>query len=392
MDAPQFDAEAVAIQAFLTRSDVLHPATGQPISVPMTLGLGGGIGMMLFVFKYEEHNPTVGMITRHHTRSGKYTGFSDGVLGRSGGSIVNHHTSSPTVAGAKLISLLQSNPSALCWTMRSPVSQMSVPAIFDQLAPWLMVVDSVSEEEVSIFDPALGALKLDAREFARSRSAFKPINHRVTVASPDSKSPPLQLRILDAVRATCDNMLRPEMANFGLPALTKWNELLTTTTDSRGWRTMLASGQAHVSAMSSVYLAIRSGGCANRDAYAHFLDESAELLDETIFTEAATAFRASARMWSLLARGALSSDSQLLDSIRQAIDQRFALEQQSFLGKPDMQAMQRNQDHLNALTSSSLEDLGDVVARFTEMATLVKEIESIERPALEQLQSVIDQH
>gem|GEM_PF-4315286 len=67
--ASRTDAEAVAIQTFLARSGIVNPMTGQPYSIAIVLGLGGRIGMMLFVFTYHQLEPTVGMITWYHTKA-----------------------------------------------------------------------------------------------------------------------------------------------------------------------------------------------------------------------------------------------------------------------------------------------------------------------------------
>src|SRR5262249_1840341 len=96
-------------------------------------------------------------------------------------------------------------------------------------------------------------------------------------------------------------------ANFGLAALKKWADLLTTARDNKGWPRLFPPGAPMYAALRSSFELIetRGTGGASRPQYADFLDAAAITLGIPALHEVAAQFRASAEHWRALARALL---------------------------------------------------------------------------------------
>lgn len=295
----EFDPTTRSIYSLLRRSGVTSPLTGLPYSEAMIFGLGGGIGMMYFVFEYKDQSPILSIIPQYHTKSGGYTGFADGTLSRTCGNVKLMTTSSANSATKQLRNEITAGKPVLVWTGADPV----LPAEDQHYLPLTVVVYGVDSdgETALIDDPRMGESRIEMSELEQRRGAMRAMKHRAVSVTGVSNRDPSEA-LMDAIRATVANMLTPEMSNFGVPALERWAKALGDSRDRRGWSSLFPRVADLHDAMVSVRRVCRIGGGGLRGSYAQFLEEAGELLSDTRFSAVAEQYRALAAMWLAMAK------------------------------------------------------------------------------------------
>ena len=307
-------------------SNVLHqmgvtgPHNGEPFSETMLIGLGGGIGVMYFVFEYEGHLPMLSLILRHHPDD-----FVVGMLTNAG---IRHEvstTSSPRLAAATLSRVIEAGRPAICRVTAGALPyDPRQPIQGDHYEVGVIGFDSGT---ALIDDEAPHPHRVTLQELADARAFTKKEKHRLIEVIDRDPDHDFATGIRRAIAKTIHNLTEPVMgnnfdANFGFRGLEKLADELESTKSS-GWRRRFTTPDRQFAVLHRMFTGIElewgaTGGL--RPAYADFLDEAASVLDRPDLIGAAGRFRAAGKMWQELADLAVPSAAPGLGRIREVMD------------------------------------------------------------------------
>lgn len=299
-----FDQEAGTIASFLARSGVDNPETSKPWTDAMIFGLGGGIGFMCFVFTYQGHAPIASFVTRFHTKSGGYTGFADGALGRSGATVAVTRSSSSAQADKQLRASLDAGKSVLLWVDGSALPPGSAPNTLTGTSPALVVAHGYGSrpDDVGLFSAGRGDFSLPLTDLSHARASLRAMKHRAATVSGPADGYNVAPALRSAFAATVANMMSPEMRNFGLPGIAKWADELSDTRTKQGWTAIFGSGHSR-DAIDAIRRAAVVAA-AQRRLYAAFLREASSVVNSLDPIAAATGYDTAAAAWDALAEAA----------------------------------------------------------------------------------------
>ena len=134
--------------------------------------------------------------------------------------------------------------------------------------------------------------------------------------------------IADCVALMTEKPPKGSAKNFGLRALQHWSEMLAKT--SKGsWAREYASGRPLLAALTTAYTfmgpAFGKTVQAERDVYADFLDEAAQVLGNAELNSVAETYRAAGKAWEGLHKSLLPDGMAMLGDAREAIDRKTNL-------------------------------------------------------------------
>lgn len=327
--------DTTALGRALAASDVTAPHTGEPLSEAMLLGIGGGLGGGYWVFEFTGAPKALVIGARHRWHQPHL--FLQGLCERLGQPVTVQETAGERAASKHLAVALEAGRRPIAWVDQASLPYMCIGSQWERF--WLHQVGvrglDADTGDILVDDRAAEPWRVPAERFAHARKAIASNKHRLLVVQP--RETPLSLdglrtAILDGVRVGLDELLHPPIKNFGLPAFSKWAELLTNRKNKKGWPTVFAAPAELLRALGGVHHSIETngtGGGAFRTIYADFLDEAAEVLQLPALTEAAGAYRALGEQWSALAAAALPDAEPLLRRSRELArekDRLFAQE------------------------------------------------------------------
>lgn len=135
----------------------------------------------------------------------------------------------------------------------------------------------------------------------------------------------VQKGIWQAISLYIDAPPKGKRDNFGLAAFQYWADMLTNTRNKMSWERNFAPGRRMTSALvgdgwqTGIFDHIRpigAGDNAERDFYAQFLEEAADILRKPALDEAAAHFRLAAQAWRALSDAILPDSIPVLKSIK----------------------------------------------------------------------------
>lgn len=323
--------ETGTIHNVLAYQGLTAPHTRQPFSEALLLGISGGITAMYFVFEYKGFEPQVTINTRYPFEAMQH------IWERLALAPNIQQTSSATQAVTMLTSALEARHPAIVW-----VDICSLP--YDTNMPfdenfWLMmplVIYGYDDtlDRVWLADRAAVPFHITTGELAAARNRTQKNRHRLVTLEP--AAPPTAEQVAQAVRLGIDDCVRLFLEpapkgppdNFGLRALHKWAEMLTSTRSTRSWARVFPPGAALYAGLTAAYSSIESGetgGSASRNLYADFLEEARTLLENPVLAEGAALFRQSAHQWSDLAAAMLPDHVAPLHETRTLMQQKDRL-------------------------------------------------------------------
>jgi hypothetical protein len=170
--------------------------------------------------------------------------------------------------------------------------------------------------KVYIADRGKKALTVTIEELEEARNSkfppYPPKNKLLKIQYPiEAKG--LEKGIIEAIKDSCDTMLRPPIKNIGLSGMQKWAELVIE------WPKQF-QGMSLLGCLFNTFVYIEiggTGGSAFRPMYAQFLKESMEVINKPALLEAAELFEASGELWSRIAQAALPDSWSPLKHIRE---------------------------------------------------------------------------
>lgn len=334
-------ADTTALGRALAGLDIVAPHTGRPLSEAMLLGIGGGIGGGYWLFEFTGAPKALVLGARYRWHQQHL--FLSGLCERLGVPLDVHETAGARAAGRHLEAALATGRPFVAWVDQAALPYLALGSQWERF--WIYVVG------VRGTDPATGDVLVDDRApepwpvpadaFARARANIAYNKHRLMVPRPPAEPLTLdQLRaaILGGIRAGIQEHLNPPIKNFGLPAFTKFADLVANTRQKKGWPTVFAEPAELLRALGSVHHGIETngtGGGAFRPLYAEFLVEAAPLVGRPGLDEAAAAYQELGAHWSALARAALPDGEPLLRRSRELACEKERLLALGGAGAPD---------------------------------------------------------
>jgi hypothetical protein len=284
--------------------------SGFSLSEEMLLGLGGGIGFIYWYVKLMSA-PFVG------GRNAKPEEFTLNICKRIGAKASLLQTSSKSKAYEELKKVLRIGKAAYLFVDMAYFPYLALPENFHFGAHTIAVfgIDEMNNK-VYIADRGKKALTVTIEELEEARNSkfppYPPKNKLLKIQYPiEAKG--LEKGIIEAIKDSCDTMLRPPIKNIGLSGMQKWAELVIE------WPKQF-QGMSLLGCLFNTFVYIEiggTGGSAFRPMYAQFLKESMEVINKPALLEAAELFEASGELWSRIAQAALPDSWSPLKHIRE---------------------------------------------------------------------------
>ncbi|MBZ0292032.1 MAG: BtrH N-terminal domain-containing protein [Anaerolineae bacterium] len=302
---------------------VRAPHTNQPLSEALLLGVSGGIVFGYFTFEYKGYHPHVVLITRN-TFDPTQTIFDRLALPRD---VIQ--TTNAEKAEQNLIKVLESGHPALVWAdaFSLPYNQLPFDARNWTTSP--ILVYGVQDDGVYIADRAQRPFRVTMDELTGARSRVKDDKFRIMVLdAPDFSRLPVAVNkgIWQCTSLYTEAPPKGKRDNFGFAAFQYWARMLTNTRNRHSWERFFPAGSKLFAALAGNVVQPGAfdwictwglGSGAERDVYADFLDEAAQILGKPGLTHIADQFRQSAAQWCELANAMLPDSVPLFAETRQ---------------------------------------------------------------------------
>jgi Domain of unknown function (DUF4872)/Butirosin biosynthesis protein H, N-terminal len=387
--AGKYPESAVVLNAL----NQLDRCSGDLCTEEMLFGLGGGLGMIYFLFDMHGGHPVV-VGTRYHASEAKTPVFVMQMCEAWGATNELKHSSSRAAATKSLTKMLDDGFTPIVW-----VEVTKLPYLFLSGHPntyYTIVVYEKDGDEFVVGDLGQSVARISVEELEEVRhSHFAPKFRSLVIKDAPSK-PDIREMVTQRIQLCCSQMLEGlGIANFGLGAFKKWAEMLTNTKNKKGWPQCFTDGPALHGAMSSVYgqIELRGfGGSAFRGMYADFVDQAAGILKKPALKKVADQFREADASWHNIALAALPDSIPVLKETRDTFDRRAALLQKPRTPKID-EELDSIRTRLKELRKSCATELDlsapDKLDLFSNIRARVLETEAIERAAFTDLNKLV---
>lgn len=326
----QFDGsywDTGSIRNALDYQGVIAPHTGEPYDEAMLLGISGGIAFGYFTFHYQGYDPQVNLLTRNTFEP------MGRIFERLGIEVKWLRTASVERMRKNLVKTLLSGQAPIA---KPDMYLLDYNCLEVDDANWgtmpLVVFGYEPGGAAHISDRSTQPLTVSADDFDRAMSRVKKDRHGLMLlGEPDNdRLLPTAIRagLRDTVRLMIEKPPKGSARNFGIKALEHWQKML----GGRGkgsWAKEYANGRACLAAHTSAYRFLtpafgKSWG-ADRDSYADFLRQAADVLSEKQLREVAALYDEAGNAWQRLLDALLPADADLLGRARELIDRQAAI-------------------------------------------------------------------
>jgi hypothetical protein len=320
--------ETGSLKNVLAYLGVAAPHTGRPFSEEMLLGIGGGIGMSYWLFRFGEM--AFFFIGTRYAEKGPGALFLQQVAKRLGIATKVYETSSAKRGAADLEAVLNAGRPAVVWVDMPMLPYLGIPETA-HFGGHAIVVYGLDDGRALIADRAGRAVGVKDSELAAARaSKFKPFppKHKLMDVDPPANpisSQTLERAVVRGISDCCRQLLHGPIQNIGLQALPKWADLLCNEKNPKGWPNVFRKPVSLYGALMTTFIFIEiggTGGSAFRSMYARFLSEAAALLKEPRLEKVSCQYWECARLWSGVARAALPDWSPELRETRELLTQK----------------------------------------------------------------------
>ena len=332
------------------------PHTGAPYSEAMLLGISGGIAFGYFTFHYQGYDPQVNLLTRN-TFDPMERVFERLKLPRD-----LRRSASAEKGRQNLIDALDDGVAPIASPDGSllPYNALAYDEANWHTMPLVIYGYEPEKSEAYIADRSRVSLTVSTDELDQARGRIKKDRHvLLLLGEPDEGALANAIRqgLDDCVKLMTEKPPKGSAKNFGLRALENWADMLGKT--SRGsWAKEYPTGRPLLAALTSAYTflgpAFGKTVQAERDVYADFLEEAAQVLELTALTDVAASYRAAGDAWQNLLDSLLPNDAPMLREAREAIDRKTALFIESGAARLDEIIAER--DRLDSLKTASETD------------------------------------
>ena len=374
--------DTASIRNALDYQGVKAPHTGEPYTEAMLLGISGGVTFGYFTFHYKGYDPQVNLLTRN-TFDPVERLFERMKLPRE-----LRQSGSEAKGRQNLIDALDEGYAVVASPDGSLLPYNAIP--YDEYSwhtmPLVIFGYEPDKGEAYISDRSRVPLTVATDDLDKARSRIKKERQRlILLGAPDDGQLPEAVRagLADCVALMTEKPPKGSAKNFGLRALGHWAEMLAKS--SRGsWAKEYPSGRPLLAALTSAYTflgpAFGKTVQAERDVYADFLDEAAQVLGDAALRDVAGLYRVAGAAWQGLRESLLPGDAPLLGEARQLIDRKTDLFIES--GAAQLDDIIACNERLEALkteaeTDFSLSDdeIADLRAAIREHVLSVREAE-----------------
>lgn len=370
------------------QSGVLSPIDGTPYSEALLTGLCDGIGFMYFVFEYQGHAPMLTIGARAHSTPDVFVGAG---IERIGAQLDVSETGGARTARRALDAALERRQAAVCVVDRASLPYHGMPAEWRGHGPHVVGIAGADGDDVWLDDGSVKPMRLSLEQLGAARAAHKKSKHRLITMQPLATDEfDLPGAVLDAIRATVRGFHEAPYANFagnfGLAGLARWRTLMTDSSNKKGWPTVFADSASLWAGLRRVHECIQhdyTAPAGGRPLYGDFLEEAAGITGRSEFAAVADEFRASGERWETIATRVRDSDP----AVRRGCELSAAVvETLDTLGSDAGDEIRRILRQRRDLAADCTLTVNEAAPLFEELASLVAEIEKIERGALERLQ------
>ena len=328
---PGSHPETTALRIVATHAGV-RDGDGNPLSEPLVLAIGGGVGAGVFSFHYEkEHVSTLFLAGRHRWDDSR--AFVEHACARLGIPVTISETGSKAQADRDLRAALEHGP-AIAWVDLAVLHTRALPSGFAGGAYHVVTVyelDDVRNEAV-IGDLAGQPIRIPLGILADARARIRAHRNRVLGLDGTSTSPRGPGNLADAIRAglraTVEGLTNPRGRNFSLEAFRDLAQRIHGTAGRDSWSRVFPRGPRLWNALSSMHEYVDhygSGGGLMRPLFADGLAEATEFSGDERIAGLVDHYRALGRRWHELAEAALPAGVPLLDETGALQDRRDAL-------------------------------------------------------------------
>ena len=319
--------DTASIRNALDYQGVAAPHTGQPYTEAMLLGVSGGITFGYFTFHYKGYDPQVNLLTRNTF------GPMETIFDRMGIDRDVVQTGSAGKGRQNLIDALESGYAPISNPDGSllPYNAISYDEHSWHTMPLVIFGYEPEAGEAYISDRSRVPLTVATDELDGARARIKKDKQRLLLlksADAGKLAAAVRAGMEDTVRLMTEKPPKGSAKNFGLRALKHWAEMLEKT--SKGsWAREYPSGRPLLAVLMSSYTflgpAFGKTMQAERDVYADFLDEAAQVLELPALDNVALRYRQAGAAWEALLGALLPDDLPMLRETRACIDRKTNL-------------------------------------------------------------------
>ena len=348
--------DTAAIRNALDYQGVKAPHTSQPFTEAMLLGISGGVTFGYFTFHYKGYDPQVNLLTRN-TFDPMETIFNRLKIPRD-----LKRSASADKGRQNLIDALEEGYAPVASPDMWLLPYNALPYDEGMWGGMPLVIYGYEPEkgEAYLSDRSRVSLTVGTEDLDKARGRIKKERHALLLlGAPDDSSLPEAIRagLANCVKLMTEKPPKGSAKNFGLRALEHWADMLAKT--SRGsWAKEYPAGRPLLAALTTAYTflgpAFGKTVQAERDVYADFLDEAAQVLDLTALSDVAAQYRVAGDAWAALLDSLLPPDAPMLGDAREAIDRRTALFIES--GAAQLDEIIECRDRLESLKTESESD------------------------------------
>lgn len=321
-------ATAAGINAGTAALRTLLATAGAPISEPLALVLGGGIGIGVFQFHYVAEEVGTFFLAGRHRWDDDHA-FLVAALDRAGCEAVVTETTSPARADRQLRDALAAGGPVVAWVDAAELGTRAMPAHYSGGGYHVLVIRDIDDARgIAIVDDLADApLAIPLADLARARARIAKQRHRLLRLAPGARADVTPDALRAGLEATIAGFAAPRARGFSLDALADWARRLRGS-GADGWSTVFAHGGQLLDALVAVRDGIEhqgSGGGLVRSPFAAGLRETAAIVADTgpgALLATADAYAALGSRWSSLAEQVLPDGVPALRRARALADRR----------------------------------------------------------------------
>lgn len=386
--------ETAAMRNILAHVGMVSPASGQPLTEAMCLGIAGGIaaGYSFCPSRPEGDEGSgvtvIGRYKAYVTGADYYTGLFDKLKVRT----TIKETTSEKSAYRNLVDAISSQRPAIVWCAPFGLTYASHPRTCSMYSFIVYGVDEARQMAL-VSDRAHTGWEMDLNELAASRKdVCSHKNRLMTIDAPIKLTQDtLKSAVMNGVQACVRDLMVPHIKTFNLPGLLEWARVLPSVRNRKGWLVVYPDGNLYP-ALRDTFDSIETAGTGGklfRDMYAEFLEEAAPIAGRDKFKRCADLYRTLGNRWQNFAHQALPDAHPAFSRTKELLLERKSLVES--VGTPARPRMQEIHDELVSLEQQMHDHfpLGhdDSLELLNQMAAEIESLYELEMDAAEALES-----
>jgi len=330
--------ESASLKGLFDAAGLVAPHTRKPFTEAMLFGIGGGIGLSYYVFRWKEGLSTFFVSGRHLLQDN--LAFLRNACRRLGIGVKVRETAGARAAERNLRAELDAGHATIAWVDLATLPYSGLPESLQRQTYHVVVVYGLDDEkgEARIGDLPVGPIVVSQRQLANARAAIRSQKNRLLSLDPRRPAKQLAAAIRLGIRACCEGLLKGRSWNTRLEAIRRWGDLVADGKSNEGWPTIFPRGSPLFLAHARAYVFIELYGTGRgllRGLYSDFLEQAGGVLRDPRLGELSKTYLTLARQWSELARSFLPDDVRPFATTRRLLDQ-FEATWREHPGSPEL--------------------------------------------------------